>query len=183
LNKKEFRKTILSEMKNLTRPLYEQYSYELALQLFNDNMWKQAEIVGVTVSNYPEVDTLQIIRKAWEQGKKVVVPKCYPKDKTMTFHELSEFTQLESVYYGLLEPKISQSPEIAADLIDLLIVPGLAFSKSGYRLGFGGGYYDRFLAGYNGNTVSLAFPIQLKDDIPIEVHDISVKKLITCRVV
>jgi 5-formyltetrahydrofolate cyclo-ligase len=183
LDKKEYRKTMINDLKNLTKQQYEQYSYEIAVQLFEDDFWKQAKVIGITVSNHPEVDTLQIIRKAWEQGKKVVVPKCYPKDKKMTFHHLTKFTQLESVYYGLLEPIVPLCPEITANQINLLIVPGLAFSKAGFRLGFGGGYYDRFLADYFGMTISLALPLQLRDDIPIEDHDIPVKKLITCRVV
>lgn len=172
---------MLGELKKLTKPQYEHYSYEIAKQLFVDALWQEANTIGITVSNHPEVDTYQIIRKAWEQGKRVVVPKCHPKEKQMSFHELKQFTQLESVFYGLLEPIEALTPKVDAADIDLLIVPGLAYSSKGYRLGFGGGYYDRFLSTYKGRTVSLAFPIQLKEDIPIQDHDLPVNKIITCQ--
>jgi 5-formyltetrahydrofolate cyclo-ligase len=179
MNKKEFRSFVLGELKKLSKPEYEQFSYEIANQLFADEFWKKAKTIGITVSNYPEVDTYQIIRKAWEQNKRVVVPKCHPKEKQMSFHELKQFTQLESVYYGLLEPIEALTSKVESVDIDLLIVPGLAFSNEGYRLGFGGGYYDRFLSDFKSNTVSLAFPIQLKDRLPIEKHDLPVQKIIT----
>jgi 5-formyltetrahydrofolate cyclo-ligase len=179
LNKKDYRAYMLGEMKKLSKTQYEQFSYEIAKKLFADESWQKANTVGITVSNHPEVDTYQIIRKAWELEKRVVVPKCHPKKKQLTFHELRQFTQLESVYYGLLEPIEAETSKVEAEEIDLLIVPGLAFSIEGYRLGFGGGYYDRLLSKYEGITVSLAFPTQLRTDIPIENHDIPVKNIIT----
>jgi 5-formyltetrahydrofolate cyclo-ligase len=179
MNKKELRSVVLGELKKLSKPEYEQFSYEIANQLFADDLWKEANTIGITVSNYPELDTYQIIRKAWEQNKRVVVPKCQPKSKQMSFHELKQFTQLESVYYGLLEPIEALTKQVERVEIDLLIVPGLAFTNEGYRLGFGGGYYDRFLTDYKGSTVSLAFPSQLKEKLPIEKHDIPVQKIIT----
>lgn len=179
MNKKELRSLVLGELKKLSKPEYEQFSYEIAKQLFTEELWKKASTIGITISNYPELDTYQVIRKAWEQGKRVVVPKCHPKEKQMSFHELNQFTQLESVYYGLLEPIEALTKKVAKEEIDLLIVPGLAFTHEGYRLGFGGGYYDRFLLEYNGSTVSLAFPVQLTAKLPLEEHDIPVQKIIT----
>ena len=63
--------------------------------------------------------------------------------------------------------------------IDLLIVPGLAYTQAGYRLGFGGGYYDRFLRDYDGKTISLAFNCQMIPQIDLEEHDLPVSKIIT----
>ncbi|MFD2446060.1 5-formyltetrahydrofolate cyclo-ligase [Bacillus sp. CGMCC 1.16607] len=179
MNKKEYRIQVLNDLKKLSKPEHEQYSYEIACRLFEEPLWKEARMIGVTISNHPEVDTYQIIRKAWELNKIVVVPKCHPKEKQMSFHKISQFTQLETVYYGLFEPIINKTEKVEADQIDLLIVPGLAYNLQGYRLGFGGGYYDRFLTKYKGNTISIAFSIQLKDDLPIEEHDIPVSKIIT----
>lgn len=179
MDKKDLRTYMLTELKKLSKQEYEQYSYEISSELVKSKIWQQASTIGITISRPPEVDTYQIIRKAWEQNKKVVVPKCHPKSRTMTFHELHRFTQLESVYYGLLEPIEEVTTIVEKEEIDLLIVPGLAFDSNGYRLGFGGGYYDRFLVNYEGNTVSLAFPIQQVDKLPIESHDIAVKHLIT----
>ncbi|WP_442594926.1 5-formyltetrahydrofolate cyclo-ligase [Neobacillus sp. D3-1R] len=179
MNKKEYRSFLIKELKKLTKQEYEQFSYEIANHLFATSLWKDANTIGITVSNFPEVDTFQIIRKAWEQNKRVVVPKCHPKDKQLSFHDIHRFTQLESVFYGLLEPIENETGKVDAQEIDLLVVPGLAYSNDGYRLGFGGGYYDRYLAKYRGNTISLAFPMQMRNDIPIEEHDMPVNRIIS----
>ncbi|MEH7441098.1 5-formyltetrahydrofolate cyclo-ligase [Bacillus sp. JJ1122] len=177
--KKEFRKMVRKELSALNLPEYEHLSYQIAQRLYLDEYWEMASTIAITMSKMPEVDTWQIIRKAWEQGKRIVIPKCAPKSRVLDFRELTQFSQLESVYYGLLEPIVSETVKVKPNEIDLVIVPGLAFSKTGYRLGFGGGYYDRFLANYQGNTLSLAFESQIVSDIPIESHDIPVSKIIS----
>ncbi|MBY0122388.1 5-formyltetrahydrofolate cyclo-ligase [Bacillus sp. S/N-304-OC-R1] len=178
-DKKELRKQITEKLSKVTKPQYEHLSYHIAKGLYQDEYWRDAKTIGLTISRQPEVDTYQIIRRAWEEGKQVVIPKCLPKNREMIFRTLNQFDQLESVYYGLLEPIESETTEICPSSIDLLIVPGLAFTESGYRLGFGGGYYDRFLTKYNGHTLSLAFQLQIVSQLPVETHDIPVEKLIT----
>ena len=179
VDKNSIRSQMKETLSAISKPFYEDYSYKIASQLFMDENWKKAQVIGITVSKPPEVDTYQIIRAAWELGKQVVVPKCYPREKKLSFRRLEEFAQLESVFYGLLEPKIDVTEEVSRDQIDLLIVPGLAFTKAGYRLGFGGGYFDRFLKGFSGNTLSLAFSEQMISEFPIEDHDVPVSKIIT----
>lgn len=181
-NEKELiRKQIMDELAKIEKPQYEHDSYEIAQLLFQDTIWKEATTVGITISKSPEVDTYQIIRKAWEEGKQVVIPKCLPKKKEMVFRTLTKFNQLESVYYGLLEPIEAMTKEVSANEIDLIIVPGLAFTENGYRIGFGGGYYDRYLANYLGQTISLVFTPQLVAELPIEEHDIPVNKIIAVK--
>jgi 5-formyltetrahydrofolate cyclo-ligase len=179
--KKDLRKSIKAKLSEISLPQYEDQSYKIAQQLFKTDEWMEASTVAVTVSKAPEVDTFQIIRKGWEQGKRMVVPKCEPKPRKLDFRELKRFSELESVYYGLLEPIVSETISVNPDEIDLVVVPGLAFSKNGYRLGFGGGYYDRFLANYQGKTVSLAFKDQILSEVPVENHDIAVEKIITSQ--
>lgn len=178
-NKKAIRKQMRQALTELPKPLYEDYSYKIAKTIYEDQDWKQAKVIGITISKQPEVDTYQIIRHAWEMGKEVVIPKCYPKDNKLSFRTLSEFSQLESVFYGLLEPIEEQTIEKLPENIDLLIVPGLAYTKEGYRVGFGGGYYDRYLADFSGKTISLAFNFQVIPQIFIEKHDVPVSKIIT----
>ena len=133
----------------------------------------------MTVSNFPEVDTWQLIREGWNQGKRITTPKCIPASKEMVFRQIQGFNELESAYFGLFEPIEQMTDEVVKDDIDLLIVPGLIFNRKGFRVGFGGGYYDRYLKGYEGATLSLAFSMQLRDQIPVESHDIPVGKIIT----
>ena len=173
------RKEMKERLSALSKPYYEDYSYKIAGHLYKQDDWIQAKVIGVTISKEPEVDTYQIIRKAWESGKEVVVPKCHPKEKKLSFHKITQFSQLESVFYGLFEPIIDQTVEVVHEDIDLLIVPGLAYTRNGFRLGFGGGYYDRYLPQYKGKTISLAFHFQVIPLLPIEEHDIPVSKLIT----
>ncbi|MCL6571990.1 MAG: 5-formyltetrahydrofolate cyclo-ligase [Bacillus sp. (in: Bacteria)] len=179
VDKKAIRKQIKEQLSTLSKPLYEDYSYKIACRLFEEEDWKQAQVIGITVSMQPEVDTYQIIRKAWELSKQVVVPKCDPVEKRLSFRTLSEFSQLESVFHGLFEPVVELTNEVETQMIDLLIVPGLAYTLKGYRLGFGGGYYDRYLTNYPGKSLSLAFSDQIIPLFLIEKHDIPISKIIT----
>lgn len=179
MNKKSIRKNMSNRLQAMDRMTYEQMSYKIATELIGTDEWKKSSVIGLTVSRFPEVDTWQLIRTGWGQGKKMAVPKCIPASKGMSFRKLSAFTQLESSFFGLFEPIDSETEKTQKEEIDLLIVPGLVYSKNGYRIGFGGGYYDRFLKDYKGTSVSLAFSIQLAESVPFEAHDIPVGKIIT----
>jgi 5-formyltetrahydrofolate cyclo-ligase len=179
MNKKQMRHLIRTKLQSLTRQNYEDKSFQIAQSLYADGLWEKAETIGITISNYPEVDTYQIIRKAWELNKKVAVPKCIPSEKGMDFRILERFSQLESVFHGLLEPIVEKTEAITKDKLDLIIVPGLAFTNKGDRLGYGGGYFDRYLVDYIGPTLSLVFAEQLVPTLPIQENDIPVTKIIT----
>lgn len=179
MDKISFRKNIQAELVTMNRVKYEQQSYIISKKLTNSAEWKNAKTIALTVSRFPEVDTWQLIRKGWEEGKKIVVPKCYPEKKEMLFYQISAFDELETVYHDLYEPIEGKTKRIENDEIDLLIVPGLAFNCTGYRIGFGGGYYDRFLMNYNGLAVSVAFSEQIVNQLPTENHDLPVQKIYT----
>ena len=179
IEKKILRKEIKEKLQALPKEIYEHRSYIIAQKVFKDPLWQSAHCIGITISSPPEVDTFQMIHKAWEEGKRIVIPKCLPKERKMDFRHLERFDQLESVYSGLLEPIESETNLVEPNDIDLLIVPGIAFDSEGFRMGFGGGYYDRFLQSFKGNTVSLAFTDQIVSNLPKEDHDIPVEKIIT----
>ncbi|TXL67979.1 5-formyltetrahydrofolate cyclo-ligase [Cerasibacillus terrae] len=162
---------LAEEKKNIEIQLYH--------HLFTSTLWKEATIIGVTISQNHEWNTKPIIEKAWEEGKTVTVPKCIPKTKQLTFYQLTNLQQLEKSYFDLLEPNPKKTKEIINKKIDLLIVPGVVFDRNGYRIGFGGGYYDRFLEKFTNTTVSLLHTTQLLEEIPKESHDIPVEYLIT----
>jgi len=179
VDKKSLRKIMKERLAALSDKEIKEKSEEITDRLFMSDEWKQAKTIGITISRPREVDTKRIIEKAWKFGKKVAVPKCYPEDKTMVFRLINSFSQLENVYYNLFEPIEKDTEEINKNDIDLIIVPGLAFSERGERLGFGGGYYDRFLMDYNNKFLSLAFDIQIISMIPMDKHDIIIPKIIT----
>ncbi|MGG0281747.1 5-formyltetrahydrofolate cyclo-ligase [Bacillus pacificus] len=177
--KLRLRKQIIEHMNSLSRERYTNLSEQIAFSLYAQKEWAEAKTIGITLSMENEVNTYSIIEKAWEEGKKVVVPKCNKETRTMSFRQISNFDQLETVYMNLREPIPALTEEVNTDEIDLQIVPGVAYTERGERIGYGGGYYDRYLMHYKGKTLSLAYSFQMVDHIPIEPFDQNIEKIIT----
>ena len=154
-------------------------SVQIHKKLLLEETIDKSEIIGITLSAFPEVETWILIEELWKLGKKVAVPKCEPSTRSMNFYEIVSFDQLEVVYMKLREPIVSVTQRVNAAQIDVLIVPGVVFDRNGYRIGFGGGYYDRYLSGYTGVTISLAFDCQVVENVPVETFDIPVDCIIT----
>lgn len=167
------------KLKNMSADEYIRKSECIRLRLLETVEFIKAETVAITISRQTEVQTRTIIEVCWTLGKNVVVPKCNPEQKTMDFRGITSFEQLETVYLDLQEPNPLTTDSLNKIEIDLLIVPGVVFTKEGYRIGYGGGYYDRYLETYTGETISIAFELQLVDQVPIESHDVPVGKIIT----
>lgn len=176
MDKKEIRAMVRKELASIPQTEFEQACEQIAERLFQTEEWERAYSIAITIANEREVHTKHIIEKAWKEGKKVAVPKCRPSDRSMVFRMITDFNQLESVYCGLLEPK-TDATEAAGDF-DMMIVPGVAFDLDGYRIGYGGGYYDRYLQGFEGPTISLLLAEQLISAIPRDEYDIPVNILI-----
>lgn len=119
--------------------------------------YKYCKTVLCYVSTPIEVDTRAIITSALRQGKQVAVPYCVPNTRKMEFYLINSLDELHSGTFSVDEP----NPQTAQKLNDysnsVCIVPGLCFDKSGYRLGYGKGYYDRFLNGYSGSTIGICY--------------------------
>ncbi|WP_370295415.1 5-formyltetrahydrofolate cyclo-ligase [Rossellomorea marisflavi] len=177
--KQIMRERQLEKLANIPFATGKQKGYRIEQNLFTSGDWTGSRVIAVTVSKPPEIDTWGIVKRGWEEGKIMVVPRCLPKTRGMDFYALNDFGELEQVYYGLYEPRTKEAEPIALGEIDLMIVPGLAFTTDGYRLGFGGGYYDRILTGYKGTTISLAADEQLVAEVPVESFDLPVQKIVT----
>ncbi|MFC0473525.1 5-formyltetrahydrofolate cyclo-ligase [Halalkalibacter kiskunsagensis] len=177
--KQIIRKKVNRALEMLSEKSYTKWSFEIALHLISSTYWKKANVIAFTISRGREVDTYYLIRKAWEEGKRVVVPRANFKTRLMTFYEITRFDHLEERPYSLKEPMVKYCSSVNHAEIDLVIVPGLAFDKNGYRLGFGGGFYDRFLPTVDAITISLAFPCQIVQELPIEKHDRKVDHIIS----
>ncbi|MGP1910226.1 5-formyltetrahydrofolate cyclo-ligase [Metabacillus sp. JX24] len=177
--KKTLRKQMLDQMSEMNPDTYRSLCGRIHKQLFQSSCWKDSKTIGITISRGMEVDTNSIIEKALQMNKRVAIPRCLPKTREMEFRTYTSEDQLEIVYYGLKEPAVSKTSLVTPDEMDLLFVPGVCFSKLGYRIGYGGGYYDRYLPSFGGMTVSLAFSEQILPELPAEHHDIPVRKIIT----
>ncbi|ANB60452.1 5-formyltetrahydrofolate cyclo-ligase [Anoxybacteroides amylolyticum] len=173
------REQMRERLRQLTPEAKRAYDGQIAARLYAFPVWQRATTVALTISKGQEINTTPLIENAWKEGKIVCVPKCYPTTKTMTFRAIRSFDQLETVYFGLSEPIEAVTDEIAPEAIDVMIVPGICFSIDGYRIGYGGGYYDRYLQQVKSPTVSLAYPFQVMEQLPIEPHDIPVDYIIT----
>ncbi|MCO7128305.1 5-formyltetrahydrofolate cyclo-ligase [Sporolactobacillus shoreicorticis] len=177
--KKAMRNRILHEMDKLDEYVFTEKCKKIRNRLFATSLWQEAGTIGITLSIGREIETMAIITKAWTEAKRVAVPKCNPNSRTLSFYILQTFSQLDSGFYGLMEPNTSMTEAINKKSLDLLIVPGIVFNHQGYRIGYGGGYYDRFLSDYEGVTVSLLLESQLVGEIPVERHDQHVDWMIT----
>lgn len=179
MGKDELRKGMIISLEKIG--LIERKKAEKAMHkhLFASSLWKEADRIGVTLSTTKEWDTKAIVEQAWLEEKKVCVPKSIHNTRELHFYEITSFRQVEKGYFNLIEPIVSESERVADASIDLMIVPGLIFTRKGYRIGFGGGYYDRFLKDFENTTVSLLHTNQLVDAFPVESFDIPVQYLIT----
>ncbi|MCG7345134.1 5-formyltetrahydrofolate cyclo-ligase [Sporosarcina sp. ACRSL] len=179
MSKLSMRKQMIKAMKDMNRSEHASKSANILELLHTCEEYTSASTIGVTISRFPEVETNLLIESAWRAGKQVAVPKCIPATREMDFRIITSFDDLETVYMDLEEPIVERTVSIDKGQIDLQIVPGVVYSKEGFRIGFGGGYYDRYLTGYEGDLVSLAFDIQISQAVPTEEHDIPVNKIIT----
>lgn len=127
--------------------------------------FKSAKVVGAYYAFGSEVRTDLILEKAKSLGKKVALPSV--EGESLTFYELSSGKYLVKGRFGIMEPL----PYGPVDRMDLLVVPGIAFDKQGYRLGYGKGYYDKFLAKKDVSSIGLAYSFQLLESLPKDKYD------------
>jgi 5-formyltetrahydrofolate cyclo-ligase len=141
-----------------------------------------ADSVLCFVSFGSEVDTSLLLRWCLDQGKRVALPRIVGRRRMEAFWVEDPARDLESGSYGIREPR-AELPLAPPEAIDVVIVPGSAFGRSGDRMGYGGGFYDTFMARLRPRTprVALAFELQLVDDVPEEGHDLRVDALVTER--
>lgn len=135
--------------------------------------YREARTIATYLSMEGEVDTIPLIRAALADGKRVVVPKVLSREE-MVFLEYDE-KRLEKSKFGTWEPTVGEP--ISKVEIDLIHVPGLVFNERGFRIGYGGGFYDRYLQNYKGKTVSTIYAFQHSPFLE-EKHDIAVQEVI-----
>lgn len=179
MEKKSYRLEVQKQLSKMSYLEYCERSRHLGKRLLEDPEIESAETIAITLSNRPEIDTTFIIEALWKMGKQVAVPKCSPKDHSMQFYEIECFAQTERAYKKILEPIPDLTVLVEKKNIDLIVVPGVVFDRQGYRIGFGGGYYDRYLSNFEGKRISIAFDEQVIETVPKETHDLPVHILIT----
>ena len=180
MDKKALRREIGAKKRALTPDQIESRSAVLAEKLYETAQYKAARSLYAYLSFNQEVRTNPIIERAWADGKRVAVPKVIGRD--MVFIWIDSFDGLAPQgAYNITEP-ITDGP-VADDVTALVLMPGLAFDPAGHRVGYGGGYYDRFLARETGHPlVALCYDFQLLEHLDVEDHDVPVDCVLTdCR--
>lgn len=178
LDKRALRREIGRRKREMTPEDIELYSRDLADQFCLTPEYRRAHSIYAYLSYNQEVRTWPILERAHRDAKRVAVPKVY--GDVMKFLWLDDFSQVAAGAYGIPEPTFD-APE-ADDEAALILMPGLAFDREGHRVGYGGGFYDRYLEVHRQHTlVALCYPFQLFPHLDVEAHDIPVHRVIAAH--
>ncbi len=177
MDKRELRRRIGEKKRALSAEEIEARSAALAERLYETARWRSARSVYAYAAFNQEVLTRPIVERAWAEGKRVAVPKVAGGE--MRFIWLTDFSQLSPQgAFGIPEP--TEDGPTADDDSALVLVPGLAFDRQGHRVGYGGGYYDRWLAAHPGHpTIALCYGFQRVQSVGAEAHDVAVDAVIS----
>ena len=171
MDKKALRSQIKEQKRQMTVSQIETASARLGQMFAETKLYQQAKTIYGYLPYNQEVRTTPILARALQDGKRVAVPKIYGDE--MKFIYLTDFSQLEISSFGIPEP-IADEP-VADDPTALVLMPGLAFTEKGDRMGYGGGFYDKFLDSEpNHPTIALCYDFQVVADLPTQEHDIPV---------
>ena len=173
----ELRKTMSEEIAALPDDYIAVSNEGIYNRVISYRKFLSARNIMVYYSVKKEPATLKIAQTALALGKNVAFPLCY-KGGIMQSHVVSSLSELEPAMLGIPAPPYD-APVMSSDEFDLIIVPALTYDSKGYRLGYGGGYYDRYLRAIPAFTLGIARERLIRDELPIEPHDVPVKCLIT----
>ena len=171
MDKKELRRQIREQKRAMTEEEIVTASRRLGELFLDCPQYKAAKTIYGYLPYNQEVRTVPMLEQAMRDGKRVAVPKCYGEE--MRFIYMDDLSKVEKGYANIPEP-IADDP-VADDPTALVLMPGMAFTKDGKRMGYGGGFYDKFLAAEPDHpTVALCYAFQMVEDLPTEDYDIPV---------
>ncbi len=171
MDKKTLRKEIREKKRAMTQTQIDSASEKLGALFLASDLYRNARTVYGYLPYNQEVRTVPMLQQALRDGKRVAVPKVYGDE--MRFIYMEDLSQVAKGYAGIPEP-IADGP-IADDPTALVLMPGLAFDKTGRRIGYGGGFYDKFLAREPGHpTLALCYGFQMMDELETDEFDVPV---------
>ena len=176
--KKTLRKETIAAMKELPQSVKAEADSQLTQRFIQLPAFQEAQTLATYLSMSHEFSTASLIQAALQSGKRVCVPRTYPQGR-MEFVEYDPDI-LEKTRFGLLEPN-ETGKVVDQSEIDLIHVPGVVFQSKGYRIGYGGGYYDRYLADFTGKTVSTIYSIQQGEFQP-NAFDVAVQEVLVYEI-
>ena len=173
--KKEIRKRYKMLRNGMSEIEVKEKSDRICQNIISSNLFQQAEKILAYAPLGNEVDIRSVIEEGWRQQKRIAFPKVF--GETMRYFEISSFSELEEGTFHVMEP-------VETNPIDweeaLVLVPGVAFDFQGNRMGYGKGYYDRFLEGKpDCKKLGVAYEVQVADQLPTEENDLPMEYLVT----
>ncbi|NLJ78862.1 MAG: 5-formyltetrahydrofolate cyclo-ligase [Tissierellia bacterium] len=184
MDKRVLRGDILGRRSQIPNDDISAHSDMISDRLYDMPEYRDSTFIFSFISFKDEVHTHDIIKNSIAMGKKVGVPITIPKSRIMKISQLRDFDrELHLGFYDILTPKDEYRRIVAPESVDLILVPGVAFDRRGYRIGYGGGYYDTFLAKVDEDVIKigLCFHMQVIPKVPTESHDIPVDYILTER--
>lgn len=180
-NKKELRKEykMLRNQMDLTN--VEKKSKLIVEKVIDSDFFVKAKNIMVYVPYKNEVDIRKVFEIAWERRKQILVPKTDSLTKKMEPYVIKSWDELIIGNYNIYEPNNNKKKPFLIDKIDVILVPGIIFARDGYRIGYGGGYYDRFFERFKDLPliVGIAYDFQILDFLPNDNYDYPVSEIIT----
>lgn len=177
-NKAQIRAASLAWRRNMPENIASEHGRAIRERLCGLEAYRSASAVLVYLSAKDnEVDTLGVVRMEWDRGRDVLIPVMAP-GRRLEWSRVAGPDDLAPGRFGLLEPLPERLRLMAPPADSACLVPGIAFTKQGYRIGYGGGYYDRFLAAYPGISIGLAYEGQWTE-FAHELHDVPVQYIVT----
>ena len=174
--KNKIRKEILEIRRNLSEEYVSETSRKITDKILDLPEYKNADLIFCYIAAKNEVQTNLLIEDAWKCGKRMAVPKVHGKE--MSFYEIHSFNQLKTGNFGIKEPDDSCPLIEKPNDSSIVIMPGVAFDRTGNRIGYGGGYYDRYFQKYPEiYKIAPAYDFQIVPSIEAEEHDIKVDKI------
>ena len=177
--KAALREAMLERRRALDAEAHRELSAAIGERLRGDERYRDARVLHSYIdARDNEVATRDLVQVSLRAGRRVVCPRALPGGR-LEHYEIGSLEDLEPGRFGLLEPPPDPARAVDPSAIDLVLVPGIVFDREGFRAGFGGGYYDRFLAAIDAPSIGLAFALQLVDRVPREAHDVPVDAIVT----
>lgn len=182
--KKILRKEILAKRKNIDVVEKQKMDRKILDKFYESKYYREAINIFIYISYDSEINTKEIINKALRDNKKIYVPRTEFKTRLMDAVEIASLDNLIENKYGILEPAVEDA-HIDPNELDLIVVPGVAFDRTGGRMGYGAGFYDRYFKKINKeNTkkirkLALAYDFQILENIPMNERDVPVTYIIT----
>lgn len=178
--KSRYREECLQKRRCIPKETKAEYERKICEHIINSISYKYYDTLLLYAALPDEPDLSYLAKKALSDGKRVAYPRCIPGTHDMTFHYVLDPSRLSAGSYGIAEPS-SDLPlfDPEGQSCSVCFIPAVAADKNGYRIGYGGGYYDRFLSGFNGTLAAVTFSDFLFDKVPRGQYDIQADFTVT----